>query len=120
MVSVASSAFTSAYPLRPLRQSTAPSLRRGSVVRTIPSTMGRSDSRSALLDFVGSRLIRVGAPKPPAGGSPPGRSRLGRRRVSPVPTFAVSPFHVPYAVGFLGVALPSASPLPWPSPTEAG
>jgi hypothetical protein len=45
---------------------------------------------------------------------------LGRRRVSPVPTLALSPFHVPYAAGFVGAAVPSSSHLPWPSPYKAG
>ena len=43
----------------------------------------------------------------------------GRRRVSPVPTTTLPPFHVPYAAGFFGAAFPSASPLPWPSPHRA-
>ena len=65
MVSVASSAFTSAY-LRPAHRSgTAPSLRRGSVVHGIASTMGRSDSRSALPRFAGALLIGLVAPRPP-------------------------------------------------------
>jgi hypothetical protein len=44
---------------------------------------------------------------------------LGRRRVSPVSTTTLPPFHVPYAAGFFGAASPSASPLPWPSPHRA-
>src|SRR5437667_4066402 len=47
-------------------------------------------------------------------------SLLGRRRVSPVPTTTLPPFHVPYAAGFFGAAFPSTSPLPWPSPHRAG
>ena len=47
-----------------------------------------------------------------------GVSLLGRRRVSPVPSLAFSPFHALYAAGFFGAASPSASPLPWPSPTD--
>ena len=44
-------------------------------------------------------------------------SLLGQRRVSPVSTMAVSPFHALYAAGFIGVVVPSSSPLPWPSPS---
>ena len=65
MVSVASSAFTSAY-LRPAHRSgTAPSLRRGSVVHDLSGTMGRSDSRSALPRFAGALLIGFVAPSTP-------------------------------------------------------
>ncbi len=49
--------------------------------------------------------------------APQGLSVLGRRRVSPFPTMAVPPFRALYATGFLGVAIPSSSPLPWPSPS---
>src|SRR5262249_60896863 len=41
------------------------------------------------------------------------------RRASPVPQRTVPTFRVLYAGGFLTAALPSASPLPWPSPTRA-
>ena len=52
-------------------------------------------------------------------GQPTG-ALLGWRRVSPVPMMAVPPFHALYAAGFLGAALPSSSPLPWPSPLPPG
>jgi len=42
------------------------------------------------------------------------------RRASPVPRWTVPTFRVPYPGGFLGAALPRASPLPWPSPCSAG
>ena len=116
MVPLALSAFTSAYPLRAHRPSTAPSLHRGSVVLEISGTMGRSDSRSALTRFAGSLLIGLTVSQAtPWSGAPQG-SLLGRRRVSSVPTTAVPPFRALYAAGFLGAASPRASPLPWPSP----
>jgi len=39
-----------------------------------------------------------------------GSSLLGRRRVSPVPTMAVPPFHALYAAGFFGAALQGLHP----------
>src|SRR3954452_9657410 len=70
MVSLALSAFTSAY-LRPAHRSgTAPSLHRGSVVHGIDGTMGRSDSRSALPRFTGALLIGFVAPSPRPGWLP--------------------------------------------------
>jgi hypothetical protein len=43
-----------------------------------------------------------------------------RRRISPVPYSAVQAFRSPYAGGFLGAAIPSSSPRPWPSPGFQG
>ena len=43
-----------------------------------------------------------------------------RRRISPVPYLAVQAFRSPYAGGFLGAAIPSSSPRPWPSPRFQG
>src|SRR5439155_4209637 len=64
-----------------------------------------------------ARRIGLVAPSPPPDWLP-GLSLLGRRRVSPGPTSARPPFHALYAAGFFGAAAPSASPLPWPSPTQ--
>src|SRR6266516_438529 len=72
MVSLAPSAFTSAYLLRAPRPSAAPSLRRGCVVHGLAGTLGRSDSRSALPRFVGAPLIGLGAPGPPSRWHPDG------------------------------------------------
>src|SRR5215210_7535356 len=102
MVLLAASAFTYPCLLPARRSSAAPSLLRGSAVHGLTSTMGRSDSRSALPHFTVFPLIRLGAPVHPWGGAPGLASSAdsGRRRVSPVPTMALPPFHVLYAVGF--------------------
>ena len=78
--------------------------------------MTSSDSRSALPHFVGFSAYRVRRSQSTVSVGFRAVSLLGRRRVSPVPTTTLPPFHVPYAAGFFGAASPSASPLPWPSP----
>src|SRR3990172_3801982 len=65
-----------------------------------------------------SPLIGSDSPSPPLCWLSTGVSLLGRRRVSPVPTTAIPPFHALYATGFFGPASPSSSHLPWPSPTD--
>src|SRR5688572_15668251 len=77
MVSLARSAFTSAYLLQAHRPSAAPSLRRGSVVHGISGTMDRSDSRSALPRFAGTPLIGLVAPGRPPEGAPQGSHGRG-------------------------------------------
>ena len=119
LVLLALSAFTSAYPLLTRRRSTAPSLQSGSVVHSITSTMGRSDSRSALLDFVGSRLIRFDAPRPPTGGSPPGRCAGAETGLSCSHDSCLT-IPRPVRRRILRCCNPSSSHLPWPSPGEAG
>src|SRR6266498_6095000 len=82
--------------------------------------MTSSDSRSALPHLVGFSAYRVRRSQSTVSVGFRAVSLLGRRRVSPVPTTTLPPFHVPYAAGFIGAASPSASPLPWPSPHRAG
>ena len=81
--------------------------------------MTSSDSRSALPHFVGFSAYRVRRSQSTVSVGFRAVSLLGRRRVSPVPTTTLPPFHVPFAAGFLGAASSSASPLPWPSPHRA-
>ena len=50
---------------------------------------------------------------------PLGWPQPGPRRASPVPCGAIPTFRILYAGGFLTAALPSASPLPWPSPRKS-
>lgn len=45
---------------------------------------------------------------------------LGPGRASPVPAVTFSPFHAPYAGGFLDAARSGSSRLPWPSPNGTG
>ena len=66
-----------------------------------PPTPTRLDATSR------STVIRTGCSR--AAGPGPGRA-------SPVPVTTFRTFHVPYAGGFFGVALPGSSRLPWPSP----
>src|SRR6266498_2882030 len=82
--------------------------------------MTSSDSRPALPHFVGFSAYRVRRSQSTSSVGFRAASLLGRRRVSPVPTTTFPPFHAPYAAGFFGAASPSASPLPWPSPTLPG
>ena len=44
----------------------------------------------------------------------------GPGRASPVPATTFRTFHVHYAGGFIGAALPGSSRLPWPSPCYSG
>src|SRR6266542_4036627 len=69
----------------------------GSVVHAFIATMTSSDSRSALPHFVGLSAYRVRRSQATDSVGTRAVSLLGRRRVSPVPTTALPPFHVPYA-----------------------
>ena len=102
------------------RSARGPSLRR--VLLSSPSPLLWPPPTPAPLSPTssGTPLIGFDAPGHPTGWLSRRVSLLGRRRVSPVPTTTLPPFHVPYAAGFFGAAFPSASPLPWPSPHRAG
>ena len=77
------------------RPSTAPSLRRGSVVHGHRRYYGplRLPLRSPPFRGYSAYRVRRSQSTPRVG--TPRVSLLGRRRVSPVPTMAVPPFHVP-------------------------
>lgn len=97
---------------------TGPSL--GQVVLSVPviATTPCADFRCALGRFVGC-TYRPRLLPGTAGWQDPRPSLPVRRRISPVPCSAVQTFRSPYAGGFLGAALPSSSPRPWPSPNRA-
>jgi hypothetical protein len=89
------------------RRNTSPTVRWGRTRLAAGPSLGEGS--------VVPRLLTVLCPAPT-----PSRLACTRpRRVSPVPRSTFPAFHVPYPGGFVGAALPRASPLPWPSPISA-
>jgi hypothetical protein len=103
---------TTAHP------ATGPSL--GQVLLSIPviATTPCADFRCARDRFVG-RTYRSRLLPGTAGWQTCSQRSPVRRRISPVPCSTLQTFRSPYAEGFLGAALPSSSPRPWPSPCGA-
>jgi hypothetical protein len=97
---------------------TGPSLRQVVLSMPVTATTPCADFRCALGRFVGC-TYRPRLLPGTAGWQDPRPSPPVRRRISPVPCSAVQTFRSPYAGGFLGAALPSSSPRPWPSPNGA-
>jgi hypothetical protein len=89
----------------------------GQVMLSVPiiARITCADFRCALGRFVGCTYRPRRLPGA-AGWRAYGHLLPVRRRISPLPYSAVQTFRSPYAGGFLGAAIPSSSPRPWPSP----
>src|SRR5487761_707416 len=105
--------------LRPPPHTRLQGLRSGRLCCPYPSSLLLPALTSAARQTVSwVALIGLASYRAPQAGKP-AASMPVRRRISPVPCSTVQTFRSPYAEGFLGAALPSSSPRPWPSPCGA-